>query len=144
MTRINVINPHILTDQHLLAEHRELTRIPNNILSGKLNIPKDIPKKYLLGTGHVKFFVNKLLWLCSRYSSIHTECIRRGFKVTYKWPSHNNRFFDMGLMGGYAVTKEDIDMNIERLVERFPSKARFKGNLITKEEYLVMVNRLKY
>ncbi|HGJ5874346.1 MAG TPA: pyrimidine dimer DNA glycosylase/endonuclease V [Arsenophonus apicola] len=29
MTRINVIPPNELCDQHLLAEHRELTRIPN-------------------------------------------------------------------------------------------------------------------
>lgn len=29
MTRINLVPPEELCDQHLLAEHRELTRIPN-------------------------------------------------------------------------------------------------------------------
>ncbi|WP_084023089.1 pyrimidine dimer DNA glycosylase/endonuclease V [Xenorhabdus hominickii] len=33
MTRINVILSSELCDQHLLAEHRELTRIPNDISS---------------------------------------------------------------------------------------------------------------
>lgn len=35
MTRINVVPPSELCDQHLLAEFRELTRIPNGVLYGK-------------------------------------------------------------------------------------------------------------
>lgn len=36
MTRINLIAPAELCDQHLLAEHRELTRIPNAVAKGNL------------------------------------------------------------------------------------------------------------
>ena len=36
MVIVNVVPVHELCDQHLLAEHRELTRIPNGLLSGKL------------------------------------------------------------------------------------------------------------
>ena len=39
MTRINVgIPPAELTDKHLLAEHREIKRIPNCIAKGKYNM----------------------------------------------------------------------------------------------------------
>jgi hypothetical protein len=38
MTRINLIPVNELTDQHLLAEHREIKRIPNVILSGRYNL----------------------------------------------------------------------------------------------------------
>ena len=38
MTRINLINVEELTDQHLLAEHREIKRIPNVISKGKYSL----------------------------------------------------------------------------------------------------------
>lgn len=38
MTRINLIPPEELCDQHLLAEHRELTRIPNAVARGKFSL----------------------------------------------------------------------------------------------------------
>ena len=68
MTRINVgIPPAELVNQHLIAEHREIKRIPNCIAKGKYNMD-GIPDKFKLGTGHVKFFYNKLLYLAV-YSS---------------------------------------------------------------------------
>ena len=46
MTRINVgIPPEELTDKHLLAEHREIKRIPNCIAKGKYNMD-GIPKRF--------------------------------------------------------------------------------------------------
>lgn len=127
MTRINVVNVKELCDQHLLAEHRELTRIPNCIISGKYDINKQIPKKYLLGTGHVTFFYNKLKWLYNRYEELNQECFNRGFDVTYKWPNH---YFDESLWNDYEVTPEDIKINQERILERMPEKARFYGDQI--------------
>ena len=38
MTRINLVPPEELCDQHLLAEHRELTRIPNAVAKGKYHL----------------------------------------------------------------------------------------------------------
>jgi len=35
-----------------------------------------------MGTGHVKFFYNKLKWLLHRYNLIYNECLNRGFKIT--------------------------------------------------------------
>ncbi len=65
MTRINLVPPEELCDQHLLAEHRELTRIPNAVAKGKYHL-KGQPAEYKLGEGHVRFFFNKLagfLWV---------------------------------------------------------------------------------
>lgn len=83
MTRINVGYPvEKLTSKHLIAEHREIKRIPNTVRTGKAII-KDIPESFKLGTGHVKFFYNKLGYLLKRYELIYRECIKRNFKVEY-------------------------------------------------------------
>ena len=66
MTRINLVPPTELCDQHLLAEHRELTRIPNAVAKGKFSL-KGQPEDYKLGEGHVRFFFNKLAFLKQRY-----------------------------------------------------------------------------
>ena len=62
MTRINLISPKELCDQHLLAEHRELTRIPNAVAKGKFHL-KGQPEEYKLGEDHVRFFFNKMAFL---------------------------------------------------------------------------------
>ena len=82
MTRINCgIPPAELCDKHLLAEHREIKRIPNCIKRGRYSM-KDQPENFTLGTGHVKFFYDKLNYLYKRYCELHLECKRRGFNVT--------------------------------------------------------------
>ena len=85
MTRINLIPPKELCDQHLLAEHRELTRIPNAVAKGKFHL-KGQPEEYKLGEGHVRFFFNKMAFLKRRYDELHKECKARGFNVQYIWP----------------------------------------------------------
>jgi deoxyribonuclease (pyrimidine dimer) len=67
MTRINVVAPRDLTDQHLLAEYRELPRVFTLAQAwldrGK---PGALPERYALGTGHVKFFYDKTDYLAKR------------------------------------------------------------------------------
>ncbi len=116
MTRINCgIPPADLSNKHLIAEHREIKRIPNVVSKGKFNLNGQ-PKKFKLGTGHVKFFYDKLLFLQYRYEEIYLECKRRGFKVTYfggAWvniPEH--------LMNDYTPTKNDVKLVIERINQR--------------------------
>ena len=83
MTRINAgFPPKKLNDKMLIAEHREIKRIPNAIKSGRYNLD-GIPDQFTLGKGHVKFFYNKLEYLHRRYEKIYDECKRRGFNVTY-------------------------------------------------------------
>ncbi|NJO65836.1 MAG: hypothetical protein HC836_49530 [Richelia sp. RM2_1_2] len=51
MTRINAnISPKLLHYKHLLAESREIKRIPNAVKNGRVKLI-DIPKKFTLGKG---------------------------------------------------------------------------------------------
>ena len=59
MTRINVgIPPADLNGRHLIAEHREIKRIPNLVNRGRYSLDNQ-PKLFKLGKGHVKFFYDK-------------------------------------------------------------------------------------
>ena len=81
MTRINANIPvKELSDRHLMAEHREIKRIPNTIASGKAKI-ENIPTHFKLGTGHVKFFYDKGLYLYKRYQQIQTELNKRNYNL---------------------------------------------------------------
>lgn len=123
MTRINVVPVEELCDQHLLAEHRELTRIPNDIVKRKGEVTLSNIKVYTLGTGHVTFFRDKLAWLYRRYQSLHLECKNRGFNVTYKWPDDIKNY--ERLWNDYHVTQDDINVNRVRLEQKRPLNARF-------------------
>jgi deoxyribonuclease (pyrimidine dimer) len=119
MTRINAgVDPKELTRQHLLAEHREIKRIPNSIVSGKAKV-KNIPEQFCLGTGHVKFFYNKLGYLKKRYVSIYGECVNRGYNVTNYIDAWNG--VPESLMMDW--TPSDIDREIiqRRIEERLNS-----------------------
>ena len=116
MTRINVgIPPAELVNQHLIAEHREIKRIPNCIAKGKYNMD-GIPDKFKLGTGHVKFFYNKLLYLKSRYIKLYEECISRGFNVQNYINAWDN--IPSELMNDYQPTEVDRGIIKQRINER--------------------------
>ena len=113
MTRINVIPPHRLLDEHLRAEYRELPRVSNLARA----LPKgSAPSGYVLGAGHVKFFYDKLGYLLERYGLLHEECLKRGFKVTdYRsaW-----RGVPPSMMGSYCPTENDVRLIRDRIRER--------------------------
>ena len=76
MTRINVGIPVVeLTRQHLIAEHREIKRVPNAIKNGRYSLHNQ-PNTFTLGKGHVKFFYTRLLYLQNRYEDLYDECKR--------------------------------------------------------------------
>lgn len=113
MTRVNCgIPPKELSNKHLIAEHREIKRIPNAIKNGKAII-KNIPIEFTLGKGHVKFFYNKLKYLHNRYNKIYKECKNRGFNVTYFGESFTN--LPNELYKNYYPTNKDKKIVIERI-----------------------------
>lgn|ERR1035437_6166256 len=116
MTRINVgILPSELNDKHLIAEHREIKRIPNSVKSGRINLAGQ-PIAFTLGTGHVKFFYDKLLYLKNRYELIYKECRKRNFNVTYfgsAWDNIPNKY-----MNDYIETEVDRKLLQQRIKER--------------------------
>jgi deoxyribonuclease (pyrimidine dimer) len=116
MTRINVaVRPIELTDKHLIAEHREIKRIPNCIKKGRYNLD-GMPDKFTLGTGHVKFFYNKLEYLHYRYLELYDECIKRGFNVT----DYSECFDDLpaDLYNWYDEQPNDRTIILQRINER--------------------------
>lgn len=122
MTRINLVPPTELCDQHLLAEHRELTRIPNVVAKGKFSLVEQ-PADYKLGTGHVKFFFDKMKFLKNRYEMLHDECLKRGFNVKNIWPESGLE--NPELWKDYEPTETAMLENRERIKIRMPEKARF-------------------
>ena len=112
----------MLTNQHLLAEHREIKRIPNQIKSGKYNL-NWIPDEYTLNTGHVKFFYNKLAFLHKRYIDLYQECLVRWFDVQ----NYLESFDDLPneLYNDYIPTVEATNINWERIQEKLLDKQTF-------------------
>jgi len=114
VTRINIdFTVKNLTDKHLLAEHRGIKRIPKIIKSGKAEM-ENIPEKFCLGKGHIKFFYNKLGYLYRRYISIYLECVNRGFGVqdySTAWKG-----VPAELMGDYKPTEEDKKLIEDRII----------------------------
>lgn len=81
MTRINIIDPTLLADQHLVAEYRETAMVPASLKRTLTSVKgyrvKAIPSKFTLNSGHVTFFYNKLQYLSDRYESLVAEMMRR-------------------------------------------------------------------
>jgi len=116
MTRINCgIKPASLTTKHLIAEHREIVRIPNCVSKGRFNLEGQ-PSKFTLGKGHVKFFYTRLGYLKKRYEQIYSECLKRGFRVSYYGSAWDNA--PSCFMQDYYPTRQDAEIVKIRIAEK--------------------------
>ena len=119
MTRINLVDPSTLHSKHLLAEYRELPRV-FKLVEAAENRRADvrIPSEYVLGTGHVTFFYNKLTFLARRFHAIVLECQARGFNIAHtQVPTVcvcNSWWQD------YSPTPQAIALNAARIKDRMP------------------------
>ena len=123
MTRINCIPVKELTREHLIAEYRELPRVIK--LANKCKDFSDIPKDYVLGAGHVKFFYNKLGYLCNRYVDITLEMSGRGYKTNAKLVNDVLLSFTETpnrLMGDWKPTQQAQEINRQRIADRLAGK----------------------
>lgn len=142
MTRINSAIPvKSLTDEHLLAEHREIKRLPfylhKALKSGSIN---HLPTKFVLGKGHVLFFVNKMGFLFQRYKDIRQECLRRGFDVAdYSVNFEGVKGFDKL----HIPTAEEYDILVKRIAERINESTKKQWHYykkpISKEEAISLL-----
>ena len=124
MTRINLIDPKLLTDQHLMAEYRELPMV-HAALRKSLSSAKGvfgIPKKFTLGTGHVKFFYNKGLYLYNRYSILVKELQNRKFNLSLTREVDWDIFKDNNYYHDWEPSKDDIVLIEKRLDEKIAMK----------------------
>ena len=124
MTRINIINPSELTDQHLIAEYRELFMVGSS-LQRSLKSPNwdvnRIPTKFTLNTGHVMFFYDKGKYLHKRYRQLREEMKVRGMKPDdtrvfkrEQWPNE--------LYNDWIPTIEDQKIIRDRIEEKIAEK----------------------
>lgn len=108
---------------HLKGEYKEITRIfgiarkaQYEFLRGKYSIPKE----YTLGTGHCKFFINKLGFIATRYEQLTQEMQRRGYKPNPIPREDLLKGIDIELHQDYTPTNEAIEINKQRILERMP------------------------
>ena len=120
MTRINTIDPSLLLNEHLIAELRELPRIPNAVLSGKakINLSK-IPAVYTLG------------YLRDRHVALRAEYLTRNGKEymdgayeDFDLSPLSNSLFHRHLCADWQPTPESVKINVERIRERFELRKR--------------------
>ena len=126
MTRINLVNPSELSDQHLVAEYREIfmvgSALQRSIKSKKwLHTKENLPKEFTLNLGHVKFFYNKGKYLHKRYIFLVREMKNRGMKPNPKrqfkkeqWPSD--------LYKDWEPKINDIEIIRKRIKEKINQK----------------------
>lgn len=145
MTRINSAIPaKNLTDEHLLAEHREIHRMFSYYRKAKYSGAFDrIPTKFCLGKGHVTFFLDKFKFLQRHYEEIYNECLSRNLNVlktaymSWYYNVEKEHFND------YTSTKEERELLTERILERIQNGKKkfyhYAGYRITKEQALELL-----
>jgi len=127
LTRINITPVEELTDQHLMAEYREIFMIGSSLqrsLKSKHWDPKKIPKKFTLGTGHVMFFYDKGKYLYKRYDEIREELKNRKFNLD-DTRIFNNHKFPIEYYNDWVPTKEDQAIVWQRIEERILQKPKW-------------------
>ena len=128
MTRINLISPKELTDQHLIAEYREITMVPaalKRTINSKAGLQlNQIPKEFTLNKGHVKFFYNKGLYLQKRYNQLIKEMKKRGFSPNPK-RQFPKEIFLPNLYNDWNPSLKDKKIIIKRINEKIKMKPKW-------------------
>lgn len=134
MTRINVVDPVELMDQHLLAEYREIRLLCANLqrtLNSKHGFqPKKVPEQFTLNAGHVYFFLNKGEYIRKRYEVIRHEMRKRGISADLdfpieKWPDY--------LLNDWTPSERDRNIVRERInlrISQRPTWYRYYGQRV--------------
>ena len=126
MTRINIIPTSEQSDQHLVAEYRELFMV-GSALARTLKSPNrdkslsSIPEKFTLNTGHVKFFYNKGEYLHKRYTALQEEMKARGMNPDPERVFKREQWPDE-LYNDWTPSEQEQAILRERLQERIDQK----------------------
>ena len=122
MTRVNVVPAEELSNQHLMGEYHEITRIftmtRNAQNRGKNKWNYGIPSEYTLGGGHMKFFSNKLKYILKRYHWLSKELINRGYNISPVPYADLINGIDKHWFGDYNPTEAAIKINRQRIEDR--------------------------
>ena len=128
--RLNAgIPPSVLSDAHLRAERRELLipfgTIRKQLLSNPTYFPKTVPEEFCLNTGHINFFIPKLLYVVRRLVAINEECARRGFEssMAVDLTGIPERFLQ-----DWNTTMKDSRIVRDRIADRLKNPLKATGN----------------
>lgn len=147
MTRLNLVPPSELMDQHLFAEFREIKMVPKalrrSLQAAIKRVTPDyavaivlskIPAEYTLNKGHVSFFYNKGVYLTERYEALKTELIARDFNFNQDSPlDPDNMFGFVEFNHNYEPTPEALNIIRQRITEKIamkPSWYRYYGEAL--------------
>ena len=137
MTRINIVHPSELTDQHLIAEYREIFMVAGSLkrtLVSKVGYQESkVPERYTLNSGHVYFFYNKGKYLHRRYDELIKEMKLRGFMPSDDRPFPFQIFMDNDLYNDWTPTMEDYKI----IRARIQQKINMKPEWYRKTEYAI-------
>ncbi len=126
MTRINLVEPSELTDQHLIAEYREIFMVGGSLkrtlVSRQGYDPSRVSRHYTLNRGHVYFFYNKGMYLHKRYHELINEMKRRGFQPDKTRVFPKEIFIDNGLYNDWMPRLEDYKVIRQRIEEKIAMK----------------------
>lgn len=134
MTRINLIPPSELYDQHLIAEYREIRLLNANMrrtFASKNPWQPKIPPRFTLNKGHVNFFIDKGMYIHKRYMDLQDEMRTRGFVPTHEtidtsvWPAQ--------CFNDWTPSQDDMNIVRERIalrVSQRPGWYRYCGKYI--------------
>lgn len=135
MVRVNLIRPYHLADQHLIAEYLEIMMLIGYVK----NYPevKDIPEKYTLGKGHIKFFKNKLAYLKERHEELKKEMKKRNFETN---KSIDLKDFKKELLNKWSPSKEDIHIIKERIKWKLNKKPNYYRHYGKKQDVKFLID----
>jgi deoxyribonuclease (pyrimidine dimer) len=131
MTRVNLVDPTELANQHLFAEFRELKMIPKALARSLKTqsvekILKKIPKEFTLNTGHVLFFYDKGEYLRKRYELLKEELIVRGYNFNRDAKfDPDDVMFDPQWNGDYKPDERAFAIIRERIAEKIALRPNF-------------------
>ena len=131
MTRINVVDPSELYDQHLIAEYRETRLLVANLRRSfaQSGASKDnIPKAFTLNKGHILFFKDKGKYITERYKQLQQEMRSRGFDPQF--PEIDTSVWPDGYFNDWTPTDRDREIVRERIalrVSQRPGWYRYYG-----------------
>lgn len=136
MVRLNLIEPQLLADQHLIAEYREIL-----LLFGYYRKhPKINPSDNHLQP--MKFYQDKIIYLIKRFFDLKEEMIRRSFKPT-KDIIYCRHTMCNGRLKDFKSNKNQIQQMGERIIQRVNERLswyRYCGEVQPPEFFESLIN----
>lgn len=131
MTRINLVPVEELTQAHSFGEYKEILRVFGGTRKALQKYPNKwsfykaygdkIPAEYTMGTGHVLFFYDKLMFIAERYQQLCQWRKVRGYKYTELSVQELLEGLPDFVLQSYTPTEKALRINRERIAERLGS-----------------------